>query len=107
MGNAPSEWRTGLRITPGLTFLAAVLILVFLYDPPRGESEGKTITNKSSYTEDLKYIAGNDFVNNKKLENYWNPLISRGKIFCAKCCWLYLCDLHHRCFGLVRTKLYN
>jgi len=58
VGNAPSEWRTGLRITPGLTFLAAVLILVFLYDPPRGESEGKTITNKSSYTEDLKYIAG-------------------------------------------------
>ena len=59
VGNAPSEWRMGLRITPGLTFLAAVLILVFLYDPPRGESEGKTITNRSSYMEDLKYIGGN------------------------------------------------
>lgn len=58
VGNAPSEWRMGLRITPGLTFLAAVLILVFLYDPPRGESEGKTITNRSSYMEDLKYIGG-------------------------------------------------
>ena len=25
----------GLRITPGLTFLSAVLVFVFLYDPPR------------------------------------------------------------------------
>jgi len=58
VGGAPSEWRWGLRITPGLTFLAAVLILLFLYDPPRGESEGKTISNRSSYMEDLKYIAG-------------------------------------------------
>jgi len=58
VGNAPSEWRMGLRITPGLTFLSAILIFVFLYDPPRGESEGKTITNKSSYLEDLKYIGG-------------------------------------------------
>jgi len=58
VGNAPSEWRMGLRITPGLTFLSAILIFVFLYDPPRGESEGKTITEKSSYVEDLKYIGG-------------------------------------------------
>jgi len=58
VGNAPSEWRNGLRITPGLTFLAAFLILIFLYDPPRGESDGKASTNKSSYTDDLKYIAG-------------------------------------------------
>jgi len=58
VGNAPSYWRTGLRITPGLTFLAAFLILILLYDPPRGESEGITTTKKSSYMEDLKYIGG-------------------------------------------------
>ena len=44
VGGAPSEWRWGLRITPGLTFLAAVLIFLFLDDPPRGESEGKAIS---------------------------------------------------------------
>jgi len=58
VGGAPSEWRWGLRITPGLTFLSAVLVFLFLYDPPRGESEGKTVAKKSSYKEDLKYIAG-------------------------------------------------
>ena len=50
LGGAPSEWRCcenyfflitffnlrwGLRITPGLTFLSAILVLFFLYDPPR------------------------------------------------------------------------
>ena len=108
VGNAPSYWRTGLRITPGLTFLAAVLILVFLYDPPRGESEGKTITNKSSYTEDLKYIGGDnsDYLK-RKLQINLNYLDSRSKIFCSQCCWLYLCDLHYRSTGLVRAKLYK
>ena len=30
--------RWGLRITPGLTFLSAILVLFFLYDPPRSSS---------------------------------------------------------------------
>jgi len=58
IGGAPSEWRDGLRISPGFTFLSAIIICLFLYDPPRGESEGKTVIEKSSYLEDLKYIAG-------------------------------------------------
>jgi len=60
VGGAPSDWRMGLRITPGLTFLASVLVFVILYDPPRGESEGKkdATNKKSSYIEDLKYIGG-------------------------------------------------
>ena len=59
MGGAPGEeaWRWGLRITPCLTLGAAILLLLFLYDPPRGESEGKTVLNKSSYFDDLRYIA--------------------------------------------------
>jgi len=58
VGAAPEEWRWGLRITPGLTFLSALLMLIFLYDPPRGESDGKAETARTSYWEDLKYIAG-------------------------------------------------
>ena len=58
IGNAPQYWRDGLRITPGLTFLSSILILVFVFDPPRGNIEGKAVANKSSYLEDLKYIGG-------------------------------------------------
>lgn len=60
VGGAPSEWRYGLRITPGFTFLSAVLVFFLLYDPPRGESEGKKqeAVQPSSYKEDLKYIGG-------------------------------------------------
>ena len=67
----------GLRITPGLTFVSAILVFALLYDPPRysvdcclalptellytrGESEGKTEqaqAGRTSYLEDLKYIA--------------------------------------------------
>jgi len=58
LGGAPSEWRWGLRITPGLTFLSAILVLFFLYDPPRGESEGKeeAALERTSWLQDLKYI---------------------------------------------------
>lgn len=60
VGGAPAEWRMGLRITPGLTFVSAILVFALLYDPPRGESEGKTEhaqAGRTSYLEDLKYIA--------------------------------------------------
>jgi len=58
LGGAPSEWRWGLRITPGLTLLSAFLVLFFMYDPPRGESEGKeeAALEKTSWMQDLKYI---------------------------------------------------
>ena len=78
--------RWGLRITPGLTLLSALLVLFFLYDPPRsslpfliffatlqgrprlpenlfsmqkrGESEGKeeAALERTSWLQDLKYI---------------------------------------------------
>ena len=34
------HWQWGLRATPVLGIIAVVLILLFLLDPPRGESEG-------------------------------------------------------------------
>lgn len=58
----PENWRWGLRITPWLTFLSAIIMLFFLYDPPRGEAEGaaKSLSPvpKSTYWQDLRYIAG-------------------------------------------------
>jgi len=58
LGGAPADWRMGLRITPGLTFFAAFLVFALLYDPPRGESEGKeeSALEHTSYWEDVKYI---------------------------------------------------
>ena len=104
VGNAPSEWRNGLRITPGLTFLAAFLILIFLYDPPRGESDGKASTNKSSYSDDLKYIAS------KAEKRNIISLISsiqRCEVFCLKCRWIHLRHLHNRRPCLVCSKLHQ
>jgi len=55
VGSAPADWHNGLRITPGLNVLGCVLILLFMIDPPRGVVEEE---KKTSYMEDIKYIAG-------------------------------------------------
>ena len=34
------DWRWAMRVTPGLNLVAAILIVVFMHDPPRGESDG-------------------------------------------------------------------
>ena len=50
--------RWGLRITPLLSYVFIIFVVLFLYDPPRGESEGKHVNNQFSFWSDLKYIAG-------------------------------------------------
>ena len=58
VGGMPSDWRWGLRITPIISFSFLIIVILFLYDPPRGESEGKDSSNKYTFWSDLKYIAG-------------------------------------------------
>ena len=47
--------RWGLRITPIAGFVSVLLIIFFLRDPPRGESEGSKL-KATSWLEDLKYL---------------------------------------------------
>jgi len=58
VGGMPSDWRWGLRITPIISFSFLIIVILFLYDPPRGESEGKDSSNQYTFWSDLKYIAG-------------------------------------------------
>ena len=58
VGGFPSDWRWGLRITPIISFSSLIPVFLFLYDPPRGESEGKHVNNDYTLWSDLKYIAG-------------------------------------------------
>ena len=62
VGGFPADWRWGLRITPLLSYCFTVLVVLFLSDPARGESDGAVTENKSSgcvgMLDDLKYIAG-------------------------------------------------
>lgn len=54
-----ADWRWGLRVTPFLGVVALVLILFFLVDPPRGESEGAHLAPAVNPKTDLKALAGN------------------------------------------------
>jgi len=53
------DWHWGLRATPIAGIVATVLILIFLVDPPRGESEGHQNMQAQSYKEDIKSLANN------------------------------------------------
>ena len=53
------EWQWGLRATPVMGVVAVLLILLFLQDPPRGESEGHGDLQAGTYSQDLAYLAGN------------------------------------------------
>ena len=39
------DWRWAMRVTPGLNLVAVILVLLFLYDPPRGESDGSKMVS--------------------------------------------------------------
>ena len=52
-------WQAALRGTPILGGVAVLLIIAFVKDPPRGESEGHEALKATSYTEDLKSLATN------------------------------------------------
>ena len=47
------HWQWGLRATPVLGIIAVVLILLFLLDPPRGESEGHQDMEARTYKVSL------------------------------------------------------
>eukprot|EP00092_Neocalanus_flemingeri_P019181 GFUD01020780.1.p1 GENE.GFUD01020780.1~~GFUD01020780.1.p1 ORF type:complete len:603 (-),score=148.71 GFUD01020780.1:601-2409(-) len=53
------HWQWGLRATPVAGIIAVVLILVFLMDPPRGESEGHQDMQAQTYKEDIVSLAKN------------------------------------------------
>ena len=59
LADAFGAWQWALRGTPILGGVAVLLILVFLVDPPRGESEGHDQLRATSYSEDLKSLAKN------------------------------------------------
>jgi len=53
------HWQWGLRATPVLGVIAVVLILLFMMDPPRGESEGHEDMQAQSYQEDIISLVKN------------------------------------------------
>jgi len=53
------DWHWGLRATPIAGIVAVVLIIVFLVDPPRGESEGHQDMKAQTYKEDIVSLAQN------------------------------------------------
>ena len=59
LADAFGTWHAALRGTPILGGIAVLLILAFVKDPPRGESEGHDTLKATSYSEDLKSLATN------------------------------------------------
>ena len=53
------DWRWGIRVTPILGVAAVLLIMFFMEDPPRGESEGHGDLKPTTYATDLKSLARN------------------------------------------------
>merc|ERR1712240_531536 len=53
------HWQWGLRATPVAGVIAVILIMVFLMDPPRGESEGHQDMQAQTYKEDIVSLAKN------------------------------------------------
>ncbi|XP_011296057.2 protein spinster isoform X1 [Musca domestica] len=52
------NWRWALRVTPILG-IAAVVLIMLIKDPERGESEGSHNLSTTTYTEDVKYLVKN------------------------------------------------
>ena len=59
LSNAFGSWHWALRGTPVLGAVAVILLLFFLEEPKRGESEGHGELEATSYFEDLKSLATN------------------------------------------------
>lgn len=55
MASAFGSWQWGLRVTPVLGFVAVLLIVFVVQEPPRGEAEGSRLS-ATSYWDDLKYL---------------------------------------------------
>lgn len=52
-------WEYSLRVTPLLGVLSVILLLVFLDEPERGQSEEVMNSDSSGLWDDLRYLAGN------------------------------------------------
>jgi MFS transporter, Spinster family, sphingosine-1-phosphate transporter len=52
------SWHWALRVTPILAFIAVVL-LFFIEEPERGQSEGSSHMQTTSYVEDVKDVCKN------------------------------------------------
>ena len=37
VAKAAGDWRWGVRFTPFLTYIALIVLIIFLTDPPRGK----------------------------------------------------------------------
>ena len=55
----PESWRWGLRVTPFMGLVAIVLIIFFMLDPPRGQSENSRVGASERVLEDLSALASN------------------------------------------------
>lgn len=58
MAKALGSWHWALRVTPFLAFIAVVL-LCFIEEPERGQSEGSAHMETTSYVEDVKDVVKN------------------------------------------------
>ena len=58
VAEATGDWRTSLRITPGITLFCASIIFFLLNDPPKGAGGRKEEEkeNPASFWSDLKYL---------------------------------------------------
>lgn len=57
MASALGSWHWALRLTPALGIASVILILVFMTEPVRGESEGtQTDASHHSWWEDIKLL---------------------------------------------------
>lgn len=53
-----NNWRWALRVTPILG-IAAVILILLIKDPERGESEGSHNLAATTYSQDVKYLMKN------------------------------------------------
>lgn len=56
LAEAFTDWRYALKLTPLLGIASAVVMIFFLYDPPRGEADGAKHKTESNLKEDLVYL---------------------------------------------------
>lgn len=55
---ATGSWNWGLRVTPILSLISVILIVIFLKEPARGESEGSRLVS-TSWKKDIIYLLHN------------------------------------------------
>lgn len=52
---ATGSWNWGLRVTPILSLISVILLVIFLKEPARGESEGSRLVS-TSWKKDIIYL---------------------------------------------------